>query len=122
MPTAAWFPICPPDSPGSSADRVSGYRSRLLILAAAAVLGLAGCGSEDTTGTTEPASTTPPTATPATETTEHGGFAHCLNEHGVTESTVSPVGPPPGVDPGTWDKAVQACSSLAPGPGPAPGP
>ena len=53
---------------------------------------------------------------------EHGGLPHCLSEHGVTESTVSPADQPPGVDQATWDKAIQACSSLAPGPGPAPGP
>ena len=77
-------------------------RTALPLIAALALLALAGCSSK-------------PSAPPA-PSTEHGGFAHCLNEHGVTESTVSPAGPPAGVDQDTWDKAMQACSSLAPGP------
>lgn len=77
-------------------------RTVLPVIAASVLLALAGCGSQ-------------PSAPPA-PSTEHGGFAHCLNEHGVTESTVSPAGPPAGVDQDTWDKAMKACSSLAPGP------
>ena len=77
-------------------------RTALPVIAASALLALAGCDSQ-------------PSAPPA-PSTEHGGFAHCLNEHGVTESTVSPAGPPAGVDQDTWDKAMKACSSLAPGP------
>ena len=46
--------------------------------------------------------------------TGHGGFAHCLSEHGA------PTAPGPrrsaaGVDQDTWHRAMQACSSLAPG-------
>jgi len=48
--------------------------------------------------------------------TGHGGFAHCLSEHGVPAAPGPAVGPPPGVDQGTWHRAMEACSSLAPGP------
>ena len=77
-------------------------RTVLPVIAASALLALAGCGSQ-------------PSAPPA-PSTEHGGFAHCLSEHGVTESAVSPAAPATGVDQDTWDTAMQACSSLAPGP------
>jgi hypothetical protein len=57
---------------------------------------------------------------PATSTsvapTGHGTLAHCLSEHGVPTAPGPAVGPPPGVDPATWQHAMQACSSLAPGP------
>jgi hypothetical protein len=48
--------------------------------------------------------------------TGHGGFAHCLSEHGVSIAPGPAAGPPPGVDQDTWHRAMQACSSLAPGP------
>ncbi|HTI77982.1 MAG TPA: hypothetical protein VL634_23475 [Mycobacterium sp.] len=48
--------------------------------------------------------------------TGHGGLAHCLSEHGVPAAPGPAVGPPPGVDQNTWHQAMQACSSLAPGP------
>ena len=48
----------------------------------------------------------------------HGSLAECLQAHGVPESSgpAAVLGPPAGVDPGQWDKAMKACSSLAPGP------
>jgi hypothetical protein len=46
----------------------------------------------------------------------HGGFAHCLGEHGVPAAPGPAVGPPPGVDQNTWQRAMQECASLAPGP------
>ena len=48
----------------------------------------------------------------------HGSLADCLKSNGVTETGGAPVvlGPPAGVDPGTWDTAMKACASLAPGP------
>ncbi len=49
--------------------------------------------------------------------TGHGTLAHCLAEHGVPAAPGPAVGPPPGVDQDTWRQAMQACSSLAPGPG-----
>jgi hypothetical protein len=49
----------------------------------------------------------------------HGGFAKCLQDNGVPASKVGPLGPPAGVDPDVWQKALEACSGLAPGPGPA---
>ncbi|HKP42603.1 hypothetical protein [Mycobacterium sp.] len=48
--------------------------------------------------------------------TGHGALAHCLSEHGVPAAPGPAVAPPPGVDAGTWHQAMQACSSLAPGP------
>ncbi|WP_110317524.1 hypothetical protein [Mycolicibacterium moriokaense] len=48
--------------------------------------------------------------------TGHGGFAHCLSEHGVPAPPGAAAGPPPGVDKDTWQRAMQACSTLAPGP------
>jgi hypothetical protein len=48
--------------------------------------------------------------------TAHGGFAHCLSEHGVPAAPGPAAGPPPGVDQDTWHRAMEACSSLAPGP------
>ncbi|CAJ1496326.1 hypothetical protein [[Mycobacterium] burgundiense] len=78
-------------------------------VAAMAALALAGCGGSEST---------PPqdASTPAPTTAEHGSFASCLTEHGVSESAASPVGPPADVDPAVWDRAMQACSTLAPGP------
>jgi len=46
----------------------------------------------------------------------HGGFAHCLSEHGVPAAPGPAAGPPPGVDQDTWQRAMEACSALAPGP------
>jgi hypothetical protein len=74
-------------------------------LAAAGLL--AACSSN-----TPPAEQSPTSATP----TGHGGFAHCLSEHGVPAAPGPAVGPPPGVDQNSWHQAMQACSTLAPGP------
>ncbi len=77
-------------------------------LVAVAVAGLlAGCSSSDE-----------PPSTPSTETTQsgHGSLAQCLSEHGVPSAPGPGAGPPPGVDPATWEQAMAACSSLAPGP------
>ena len=48
----------------------------------------------------------------------HGSLADCLKSNGVTETGGAPavLGPPAGVDPGTWDTAMKACASFAPGP------
>jgi hypothetical protein len=82
---------------------------RALSLAAgfAAAVLLAGCASN------------PPPAQPSSTSVApagHGGFAHCLSEHGVSIAPGPVAGPPPGVDQDTWHRAMQACSSLAPGP------
>jgi len=76
---------------------------------ASAALALSGCSS---------ASNEPDTSTPSSAPAEHGSLAECLKSHGVTESGGTPavLGPPAGVDPGTWDEAMKACSTLAPGP------
>lgn len=84
---------------------------RALRTAAAvgAALLIASCSSKQ-----EP----PQPATDASAHTEHGSLADCLKANGVTETGSAPVvlGPPAGVDPDTWDKAMKACSTLAPGP------
>ena len=85
------------------------FRVPVLVLAGGVLLGGAvSCGSPEPTPTISPSSSAPATV-------EHGAFAHCLAEHGVTE----PAGAA-GVDHATWDAAKQACASLAPGPGPGP--
>ena len=72
------------------------------LLAAAAILGA--CSSEGP----QPDPTEPPA--------EHGNYAHCLSEHGVPVAPGPVAGPPAGVDQQTWQQAVKACSTLAPGP------
>jgi hypothetical protein len=63
-------------------------------------------------------SNTPPPEQSSTSVapTGHGGFAHCLSEHGVPSPPGPAAGPPPGVDQDTWQRAMEACSSMAPGP------
>ncbi|MGE0214297.1 hypothetical protein [Mycolicibacterium sp.] len=81
-------------------------RRRLVVVAA---LLAAACGSP------EP----PPAEAPSVVTSTsvgHGSLAYCLSQHGVPAPPGPPSGPPPGVDPQTWDDALQECSSLAPGP------
>ncbi|WP_370464417.1 hypothetical protein [Mycolicibacterium sp. 018/SC-01/001] len=46
----------------------------------------------------------------------HGSLAYCLGQHGVPSAPGPMTGPPPGVDPATWEAAMRECSSLAPGP------
>lgn len=70
-------------------------------LAAAAIL--AGCGSE------------PLAEQPTTTSAGHGSLAQCLTDHGVPAAP-GPAGPPAGVDPGTWNDAMRACATHAPGP------
>ncbi len=103
--------------------------TRLRVAAAvAAALLLGACSSKpeapqpSTTQPTPPAATQ--TSTTQTSTTEpsapgaHGNLADCLHAHGVPESAGPAVvlGPPEGVDPATWDQAMKACSTFAPGP------
>ena len=93
---------------------------RLAVAAGLAALALLGsaCGSNDT-GDERPAQ--PSGAEPATgsgSAPAHGGLAECLRANGVPD-TAGPgavLGPPPEVDPATWDTAMKACSTLAPGP------
>jgi len=63
-------------------------------------------------------SNTPPPeqSSPSVAPTGHGGFAHCLTEHGMPAPPGPAAGPPPGVDQTTWHRAMEACSSMAPGP------
>lgn len=84
-------------------------------LRTAAVLGtaliLAACSSK-------PASP-PPTTTDWEQRPAHGSLAECLKANGVPDvgGPSAVLGPPAGVDPAAWDKAMKACSTLAPGPG-----
>ena len=70
---------------------------------------LAGCSSD-------PPAEQNTTTESETAPTGHGSLAQCLSEHGVPPAPGPAAGPPPGVDPGTWQRAMQTCSSLAPGP------
>lgn len=78
----------------------------------------AGCAAD---GPGDERPTPPSGAGPATgsgSAPAHGGLAECLRANGVTD-TAGPgavLGAPPGVDPATWDAAMKACSTLAPGP------
>ncbi len=83
-------------------------RRATLAVAATAIV-LAGCSS---------ASTPPETSPPAPAPAGHGSLAECLQTHGVSDSGGGPavLGPPAGVDQESWDKAMKACSTLAPGP------
>ena len=60
----------------------------------------------------------PQPATDAHSQPAHGSLADCLKANGITETGSSPVvlGPPAGVNQATWDAAMKACSTLAPGP------
>ncbi|MFN8071925.1 MAG: hypothetical protein U0R66_08990 [Mycobacterium sp.] len=52
----------------------------------------------------------------------HGSLAECLKANGVPDAggPAAVLGPPAGVDQAAWDKAMKACSTLAPGPAPGP--
>jgi hypothetical protein len=81
---------------------------RMLLAAGIAAAGLLVACSSNTTE--QPATST------SVAPTGHGTLAQCLSEHGVPMAPGPAVGPPPGVDPATWQQAMQACSSPAPGP------
>jgi hypothetical protein len=81
-------------------------RTRLLA-AAGATLMIAGCSPK-------PAQPSAPESSPSS----HGTLADCLHSRGVPESAgpAAVLGPPTGVDQATWERAMKACSALAPGP------
>lgn len=92
-------------------------RVRLAAFAVAVLAAAAACSSDaapaDQTGTSSSVAPSAPSG--------HGAYALCLEDNGVSAGVPAPPsgpGKPPGVDQATWDKAVQVCSSLAPGPGP----
>jgi hypothetical protein len=84
-----------------------------VVVAATALATFAGCSPD----TAPPQQTPPPAPDSGQHGAHHGGYAGCLAQHGVPTPPPGPGGPPPGVDQATWDKAMQACASLAPGPG-----
>jgi hypothetical protein len=95
-------------------------RGPVFAVAAAIAAMLAGCAPTPTPS--QPTVISPAPNTPSVSITssvapaEHGSLAHCLREHGVPDSAGAVLGPPAGVDPGVWDQARKACSSLEPGP------
>ncbi len=78
--------------------------------AVSAALLVAACSSNQAPSQPTTADWEPPPA--------HGTLADCLKANGVAETGGAPVvlGPPAGVDQGTWDTAMKACATLAPGP------
>lgn len=106
-------------------------RVAVLGAAAAALIGTAAACSSSTVPAEQP-SAAPSSAT----TAAHDAFAQCLSDNGIPAppgggpaggpppNGTPPSGPrpsgtppaPPGVDQAAWDKAMQACSSLAPAP------
>ena len=79
-----------------------------VVVAIAGALLIAGCSSKPSTEeTTAPAAPT-----------GHGSLAECLKSHGVQDAggPAAVLGPPAGVNQADWDKAMQSCSSFAPGP------
>lgn len=79
---------------------------------------LSGCSSNPESENPAPTESSGPHLAPVTPA-EHGGLAECLRGQGVIDAggPAAVLGPPAGTDQATWDKAMQACSSLAPGPG-----
>lgn len=80
-------------------------REATAALAAAGLL--TACGASDS----------PPHPASSPSPSGHGSYADCLNSHGVPAAPGPNTGPPAGVDRAAWDQALQACASLAPGPG-----
>lgn len=100
-------------------------RAMMVVAGLAATAALAGCASEQPaeqqpTTSQAPAQTATSQAPAQTTTSEtpsgHGSLAQCLDEHGVPAAPGPAAGPPPGVDAETWNKAMQACATFAPGP------
>ncbi|MCH9730225.1 MAG: hypothetical protein K0U84_11240 [Actinomycetia bacterium] len=83
------------------------------LLAAAACAG--GCSPPGERPSEAPQPTAP-TSTSVAPSTDHGSLAQCLAQHGVPAPPGPATGPPPGVDPANWEKAMAECSTLAPGP------
>jgi hypothetical protein len=77
-----------------------------MVVATGTVACSSGTTSRDQTGT----------STTSSAPTGHGAFAHCLSEHGAPSAPGPAIGPSPGVDADTWNRAMQTCASLAPGP------
>ncbi|KUI46598.1 hypothetical protein AU198_03155 [Mycobacterium sp. GA-1199] len=100
-------------------------RAIMVVACLAATAALAGCASEQP-AEQQPATSQAPAQTttsraPAQPTTSeapagHGSLAQCLDEHGVPAAPGPVAGPPPGVDAETWNEAMQACATFAPGP------
>ena len=80
----------------------------------AAALGGAGCAGAPESKPSPASESAPTSATSGA----HGGLADCLHANGVPDSTgpAAVLGPPADVDPDVWNKAMTACSTLAPGP------
>lgn len=83
---------------------------RLCVAVVGVALLAAGCSSKSSPSQPESVESPAPTT--------HGSLAECLHAHGLPQSAGPAVvlGRPDGVDQATWDSAMQACSSLGPGP------
>ena len=79
--------------------------------AISAVLLIAACSSKQ-------APSEPTTTDGEPMPSSHGSLAECLKANGVPDAggPAAVLGPPAGVDQAAWDKAMTACSTLAPGP------
>ena len=125
---------------------VSLRRAAIGIIAAGLLGGVVGCSSSTTPAEPSSASpAAQSSASPSPSEGNHDAFTQCLTDNGVPappdgghaggpprDGAAPPEGAPPegapkhdgsgkppappGVDQSTWDKAMQACSSLAPAP------
>ncbi|TRW85526.1 hypothetical protein FK535_09020 [Mycolicibacterium sp. 018/SC-01/001] len=74
------------------------------------------CAASMVMSCSSPAPQEPTPTTTVSPSVGHGSLAYCLGQHGVPSAPGPMTGPPPGVDPATWEAAMRECSSLAPGP------
>jgi len=86
-----------------------------IVAVLAAAIGAAACSPPGESPSEAPRPTAP-SSTSVAPSAGHGSLAQCLSRHGVPAPPGPTTGPPPGVDPATWEKAMAECSSLAPGP------
>ncbi|MGX9788155.1 hypothetical protein [Mycobacterium sp. MMS18-G62] len=116
-------------------------RAAVGVMAAAFVSGVMACSSGTPPAAQSTASSTNQTSASPGSAGSHEAFTECMADNGVPVPPEGsgppqdgappegspPQGPPqhggsgtppapPGVDENTWDKAMQACSSLAPAP------
>jgi hypothetical protein len=125
--------------------RISLRRAAAGVIAAAFVSGVVACSSAAAPADqSNPSPTAQSSASPTESAGNHAAFTQCMTDNGVPappegrhaggpprdgappegappqgapqhDGSATPPAPP-GVDQDTWDKAMQACSSLAPAP------
>lgn len=89
---------------------------RWAMMAALATAGVAAACSAPVEDPSGPSAPSVSTSTSVAPSVGHGSLAYCLSQHGMPAAPGPTTGPPPGVDPAAWEKAMADCSSLAPGP------